>query len=51
MPFQSEKQRRMIYAKAAEGAEWARRFIRDSGHTPPPVNRKKKLSKAMRGRG
>lgn len=42
----------MIYAKAAQGEEWARKFIRDSGHTPPPVKKNAKkqspLHKAMR---
>jgi hypothetical protein len=40
MPFRSEAQRKLIYAKAAEGEAWAIKFIRDSGHTPPKVRRK-----------
>jgi len=42
MPFQSEAQRRMIYAKASQGVPWAIKFIRDSGHTPPPVKKERK---------
>lgn len=29
----------MIFAKAAEGVAWARKFIRDMGQTPPPIRR------------
>ncbi len=36
MPFRSEAQRRLIYAKAAQCVPWARRFLRDMGLTPPP---------------
>jgi hypothetical protein len=50
VPYRSPKQRRLIYAKAAEGQQWARRFIREMGETPPPVNRKQKLSKHLQGR-
>lgn len=35
MPFASERQRKFIYARAAAGEPWARRFIKHSGHTPP----------------
>lgn len=43
MPYRSPKQRRYIYAAAARGEEWARKFIRDSGDTPPPVRLSKRL--------
>lgn len=36
MPFQSEAQRRLIYAKAAQGVPWAIKFLKDMGLTPPP---------------
>ena len=30
MPFKSAKHRRFVYAKAGEGATWAKKFIRDT---------------------
>lgn len=35
MPFKSEAQRRFIFAAAARGEEWARKFLRDMGIEPP----------------
>jgi hypothetical protein len=46
MPFKSERQRRYIYAQAAAGKAWAKKFIRDSGHTPP-----KHRGRRRRGKG
>jgi hypothetical protein len=37
MPFASESQRKLIYAKAAEGVPWAIKFLEDMGLTPPTV--------------
>ena len=37
MPFQSEKQKRYIYAKAAEGEAWAVKYLREMGLKPPGV--------------
>lgn len=42
MPFKSEKQRRYIYAAASQGEAWARKFIKDEGHTPPKRSKKSK---------
>jgi len=42
LPFRSAKQRRFIYAKAGKGAKWAKKFIKDSGHKPPKVRRKRR---------
>lgn len=39
MPFQSPAQRRLIYAKAAQGEAWAIKFLRDMGLTPPPIKK------------
>lgn len=49
MPFQSEKQRRYIYSRAAAGEEWARKFIRDAGHTPPARRAAKRLAGMLHG--
>lgn len=48
MPFESPKQRRYIYAAAARGEAWARKFIRDSGHEPPPVKKSRRFKKRPR---
>jgi len=50
VPYQSEKQRRFIFAKAAEGVGWARKFIRDAGQTPPPIRHPSKTRKQRRRR-
>lgn len=40
MPFVSDKQRRYVYAKAAQGEKWAKKFILDSGESLPKPRKK-----------
>lgn len=55
MPFQSQAQRRLFFAKAA-GAGYAKgpsqsvaqKFIRDSGETPPHAKLQRRLEDAIR---
>lgn len=39
MPYASEKQARFIHAKAAEGEEWAKKFVRDADGVIAAVKR------------
>ena len=38
--FYSDRQRRFIYAAASDGKAWARKFLKDHGHSVPKVRRK-----------
>jgi len=48
MPFESERQRRYIYAKAGEGVPWAKKFVADSHGEVKPKRKLKKRRKHAR---
>lgn len=37
MPIKSDKQRRLIYARASEGEHWAIKYLKDSGLPLPDL--------------
>lgn len=50
MPYASQAQSRLIHAKAAQGVQWARKFVADAhGSKVPPVERSR--GRRRRGRG
>ena len=50
MPFQSEKQREFIWARARAGEKWAQKFLRDMGLWPPKVKVKPRARHKQRSR-
>lgn len=49
MPFQSDRQRRFIYAKAGEGVPWAEKFVRDAGNSSGMASYSRLASKMVSG--